>query len=54
MHYRVSIYNYFYKRFRENGYEFIVRSNELQKINKHSLLYDFAEIDLNFAKYNVL
>ena len=51
MHYRVSIYNYFYRRFMEYGYEFIVRCNELQQQNPHSLEFDFKEIDFKFRKY---
>jgi len=51
MHYRVSIYNYFFERFQENGYEFIVRSNELQKQNTHPLKFDFREIEFKFGNY---
>jgi glycosyltransferase involved in cell wall biosynthesis len=52
MHYRVSVYNYFHKRFAENGYDFSVRSNELQKSNKHPLAFDFKEIPFSFSKYS--
>lgn len=51
MHYRVSVYNYFTRKFREYGWEFIVRSNELQKENPHPLEFDFKEIEFNFNKY---
>ena len=51
MHYRVSIYNYFYRRFKECGYDFIVRSNELQKQNTHPLEFDFKEIEFKFNRY---
>ncbi len=51
MHYRVSIYNYFFRRFKENGYNFIVRSNELQKQNTHRLEFDFKEVEFKFANY---
>ncbi len=51
MHYRVSIYNYFYRRFKEYGYEFLVRSNELQKQNTQLLDFDFKEMDFEFRKY---
>lgn len=51
MHYRVSIYNYFNERFKKHGYEFIVRSNTLQRSNKNPLLFDFDEIEFKFNKY---
>lgn len=51
MHYRVSVYNYFYKRFKENGWEFIVRSNELQKENMHKLEFDYRSISFKFREY---
>ena len=51
MHYRVSIYNYFHARFREVDWEFIVRSNELQKENPYPLRFDFKEIPFKFKSY---
>ena len=51
MHYRVSVYNYFFRRFRECGIDFILRSNALQKQNPHPLHFDFREIPFNFKKY---
>lgn len=51
MHYRVSIYNYFYRRFKEYGWDFIVRSNELQKKNPHPLEFDFKEVPFKFSNY---
>ena len=51
MHYRVSNYNYFNRRFREIGWEFIVRSNELQKKNPHPLEFGFKEIPFKFSLY---
>ena len=51
MHYRVSVYNYFYRRFKDFGWEFIVRSNELQKQNTHPIEFDFKEIEFKFSKY---
>jgi glycosyltransferase involved in cell wall biosynthesis len=50
-HYRVSNYNYFAKRFREEGWEFAVRANELQKNNPFSLEFDFREMSFNFFAY---
>jgi len=51
MHYRVSVYNYFTRRFKEYGWEFMVRSNELQKENPHPLEFDFKEVEFDFKKY---
>jgi glycosyltransferase involved in cell wall biosynthesis len=50
-HYRVSNYNYFAKRFREEGFEFVVRANELQKNNPYSLEFDFKTVPFGFFKY---
>jgi glycosyltransferase involved in cell wall biosynthesis len=51
MHYRVPVYNYFYRKFKESGWEFIVRSNGLQKENPHPVEFDFKEIEFKFRKY---
>ena len=51
MHYRVSVYNYFYNRFKEFDWEFIVRSNQLQKQNPYPIEFNFKEIEFNFFKY---
>jgi glycosyltransferase involved in cell wall biosynthesis len=51
MHYRVSIYNYFYERFNEEGWEFVVRANELQRQNPYPLKFDFKEVAFSFEKY---
>src|SRR3990167_779289 len=48
MHYRVSVYNYFYHRFKELGWELIVISNELQKQNMHPLAFKFKKIPIAF------
>lgn len=50
-HYRVSIYNYFASNFKEYGWEFIVRSNELQKDSPYHIQFDFKEIPFNFFIY---
>ncbi len=50
-HYRVSNYNYFARRFREEGYEFHVRANEIQKNNPIPVEFDFAEMPFNFFAY---
>jgi glycosyltransferase involved in cell wall biosynthesis len=51
MHYRVPVYNYFHRRFKEQDIEFIVRSDELQKQNPHRLEFDFSEVAFRFDKY---
>ena len=51
MHYRVSVYNEFARRFREAGYEFMVRANKLQQRNPHPIDFDFREIPFRFALY---
>jgi hypothetical protein len=49
MHYRVSVYNDFARRFKGLGYEFVVRANRLQKKNPHPLEFDFREIPFRFS-----
>jgi glycosyltransferase involved in cell wall biosynthesis len=51
MHYRVGVYNYFHDRFKEQGYSFIVRANEMQRGNAQSLKFDFRELPFNFFLY---
>lgn len=51
MHYRVTVYNYFFRKFKENDWEFIVRADELQKQNTHPLEFDFKELEFNFLHY---
>ncbi len=51
MHYRVSVYNYFTRRFRELGVEFIVRADELQKKNPYPIEFDFREVPFRFSLY---
>jgi glycosyltransferase involved in cell wall biosynthesis len=51
MHYRVPVYNYFARRFAENGWELFVRSDELQKQNPHRLSFDFKTIPFGFGNY---
>jgi glycosyltransferase involved in cell wall biosynthesis len=50
-HYRVSNYNYFTSRFREEGWELFVRANEIQKNNPFPLEFDFREMPFNFMAY---
>jgi glycosyltransferase involved in cell wall biosynthesis len=51
MHYRVSVYNYFWRRFREHGWDFVVLSNELQRQNQNECQFEFVECPFNFFKY---
>lgn len=50
-HYRVSNYNYFAKRFREEGFDFLVRADELQKNNPYPLEFDFKVVPFGFSNY---
>lgn len=51
MHYRVSLYNYFSRRFRENGWELLVRGDEMQKENPYPPHFDYRSIPFSFAEY---
>ena len=53
-HYRVSVYNYLHRRFRENGWEFKVASNGMQPQSKLEVKFDYREIEFKFAKYRKL
>ena len=53
-HYRVSVYNYLHRRFREHGWEFKVASNGMQPQSKLEVKFDFREIEFKFAKYRKL
>ncbi len=50
-HYRVSNYNYFARRFREEGWELFVRGNALQKNNPYPPEFDFKEMPFSFRDY---
>jgi glycosyltransferase involved in cell wall biosynthesis len=51
MHYRVSVYNSFHRRFADMGYNFSVLANALQKQNKRPLEFEFRELPFNYSKY---
>src|ERR1700722_299397 len=51
MHYRVSVYNYFWRHFREHGWDFVVLSNELQQQNQNQRQFEFIERPFNFFTY---
>jgi glycosyltransferase involved in cell wall biosynthesis len=50
-HYRASNYNYFARRFREEGYEFFLRANEIQKNNPYPLEFDAKILPFKFSDY---
>ena len=51
MHYRVSVYNYFWKHFRDHGWDFSVLTNELQKQNRNQPLFELIEKPFDFFGY---
>jgi len=51
MHYRVSIYNYFWKRFQEDGWNFSVLANRLQSQNRIEPVFPMQELDFGFLRY---
>jgi glycosyltransferase involved in cell wall biosynthesis len=51
MHYRVSVYNYFWRHFRERGWEFSVLTNELQHSNQNTPQFELTECPFDFHKY---
>lgn len=50
-HYRVANYNYFARRFREIGWNFAVRANEMQRNNPYPPEFDYREIAFSFGAY---
>jgi glycosyltransferase involved in cell wall biosynthesis len=51
MHYRVPVYNYFHRRFREYGYEFCVIADRLQRENRKQLQFELQELPFDFGIY---
>jgi hypothetical protein len=51
MHYRVSVYNYFWRRFREHGWDFVVLANELQRQNQNPCQFELIEQPFDFLNY---
>lgn len=51
MHYRVSVYNYFWRNFREHGWEFSVLASELQRQNQNKALFQLIEKPFDFLAY---
>ena len=50
-HYRVANYNYFARRFQEQGIQFIVRACELERQNPFPVDFDFREIPFKLSAY---
>ena len=51
MHYRVSVYNYFHRRFREDGYNFQVLTNRMQPQSRIQPQFPVREIPFRFSLY---
>lgn len=51
LHYRVSVYNYFARRFREHGWTFKVLTNELQANNRRAIEFELQEIPFQVGRY---
>ena len=53
-HYRVSVYNYLWRRYRESGWDFKVASDTRLRESDQELKFEFHEIGFNFFKYRRL
>src|SRR5262245_689799 len=51
MHYRVSVYNYFWRRFLDHGWEFRVAANDLQHANRQHCQFQLDVMPFHFARY---
>lgn len=51
MHYRVSVYNYLWRHFRENGWDFVVMTNELQRENQNRCQFELIQKPFDFFQY---
>ncbi len=51
MHYRVAVYNYFHRRFSEEGWEWQVLTNKLQPENRILPQFRLDEADFSFFEY---
>lgn len=51
MHYRVSVYNYFHRRFAENGWEWMVLTDRIQPENRTLPQFSLEEVPFEFARY---
>ena len=53
-HYRVSVYNYLHRRFRQCGWDFQVASDSLLRESRQPLQFEFHEMPFRFASYRKL
>lgn len=51
MHYRVSVYNFFWRNFQRHGWEFHVLTNEVQRQNLLRCQFPIVEKPFNFRDY---
>ena len=51
MHYRVSVYNYFHRRFRESGFEFSVLADSVQAESQRPPEFELTALPFNFLNY---
>ena len=53
-HYRVSVYNYLWERYRECGWDFKVASDTRLRESDQRLKFEFHEVGFRFLKYRAL
>jgi glycosyltransferase involved in cell wall biosynthesis len=51
LHYRVSVYNFMWRRFREHGWDFGVLTNRLQPQNLRPIKFELREEPFSFSRY---
>jgi glycosyltransferase involved in cell wall biosynthesis len=51
LHYRVSLYNYFWRRFADNGWHFKVLADSLEHGNQRPLQFEFRELPFGVRSY---
>jgi glycosyltransferase involved in cell wall biosynthesis len=51
MHYRVPVYNYFWRHFRDHGWDFVVMTNELHRQNQNPSQFELIELPFDFLRY---
>jgi glycosyltransferase involved in cell wall biosynthesis len=51
MHYRVPVYNYFSRRFRDYGYEFSVLADRIDNRDQRRIEFDCTELPFGFRSY---
>jgi len=53
-HYRVSVYNYLWRRFQDHGWEFTVLSDRLQPESRLPVRFSYQQVPFSFLKYRRL